>query len=508
MGRPSSTSKSRRSESSSGSSSQAGTSSKSLFAEARRLAQQASRKPEGPSRSAALRTCVELFRNGLSLPQSAKEREEALFDLGEVLLQLCSSTQAEASHVRGFFDGTVKKAQAAELQVQNAVRAAGICRESAEAFESVCTMKGQLEQEGLVNNGVALCDCAELALEIPEANGGGVGVSKELLSRAHERYSAALQVAPVDVELLMNYADCRVRMAELEFDYPTASSTSGRWEVVRGMYDQALSAYASGCANADARIGDDLAGLLHNWASGIISLAERSSDLDEIFKLALTAQEKFASAIKFRPTDTSIKVGMGECFAGLVDKLAGMVGSTQQLLDLLRISCDEGYAAALKVDSKNPAALLGLGDAHLSAGKLVAERGQLQAQGHYGQSVQAFQQAFDLLKAGKWFRGFVLAYVYRLVLGGFPNLRNVAEYVFAIADMEKTSSFKYEELCDFLYNYACAAALSGNVPKASECIEHLLSLGAVILEEAEKDPDLGSLRSLFQSRMGLATPSS
>lgn len=60
-------------------------------------------------------------------------------------------------------------------------------RESAEAFESVCTLKGQLEQEALVNSGVALSDWSELALELPESNGGGLTLAKDILLRAFER---------------------------------------------------------------------------------------------------------------------------------------------------------------------------------------------------------------------------------------------------------------------------------------------------------------------------------
>ncbi|KAL2650453.1 hypothetical protein R1flu_018581 [Riccia fluitans] len=477
MGRPSSSgSKSKRPRSSIVSSTQTGASPKALLAEARRLSQQASRKPEGPSRCSSLKACVELFRNGLSLPLSAAEREEALFDLGEVLLELCGSLQAEDKNVRRFFDATVKKAQAAAAQVQNAVIAADVCRECVELFENVCAMKGQFDQEALVNSGVALCAWAELALEIPQDDGGGVAATKELLGRAHQRFTAALRVAPVDVELLMNYADCCVRMGELEFDHPSSScSEPGQWDAVRRVYDQAFSAYASGCANADARIGDDLAGLLHNWGLGLFSAAERVPALEEAFKLASSAQEKFSSAFKFRPTDMSIRIGLGECLTGLVDKLAGKVDVIQQLLELLRVSRDEGYAAVLKIDSKHSAALLGLGDAHLTAGKLLVEQGlQLQAQKHLEESIQAFQRGFDLIKT----------------------------------DVESSSSFKYDELCDFLYNYACAAAVSGNGSKAVECLEHLLSLDALVLEDAAKDPDLGSLHSFFESRIKFSTDSS
>ncbi|KAG6544746.1 hypothetical protein Mapa_013772 [Marchantia paleacea] len=450
-----------------------GTSAKAIVAEARRLGQQASRKSEGVLRSSVLKTCVELFRRGISLPLSPSDYEEALFDLAEVLLQLCGSLQAGGGQIIGSpLEGKMKKGQAVGLQLQNLAAAAEMCRQSAEAFDTVCTLKGQFEQEALINSGVALSDWSEIALELSESNGGGLSLAKDLLLRAHERYSAALLLTPVDVELLVNYADCCVRRAELEVDQLAAHPSCNdrvQWNAVKELYDHGLGAYASACANADARIGDDLAGLLHNWGSGLFSIAERWPDLEEALNFVTTGQEKFFAAIKFRSSDTSIRNGLGECLTGFVDKLHGKADFHQRVFELLRIACDDGYGAALKIDSTNTAALLGLGEAHLSAGKLLIGQGSYpQARKFLSESVRTFERAFELIKQ----------------------------------DAENSTKFKYEELCDSLYNFACAAALNEFDSKAIEIIEHLLSIDAVCIEEPMKDSDLSILHKYLLSKIG------
>ncbi|BBM99047.1 hypothetical protein MPTK1_1g18270 [Marchantia polymorpha subsp. ruderalis] len=442
-----------------------GSSAKSILAEARRLGQQASRKPEGVLRSPVLKSCVELFRRGITLPLSPPEYEEALFDLAEVLLQLCSSLQAGVGQITGCpLEGKTKKGQAVGLQCQNLAEAAEMCRESAEAFESVCTLKGQLEQEALVNSGVALSDWSELALELPESNGGGLTLAKDILLRAFERYSAALLSTPVDVELLVNYADCCVRRAELEVDHP---SSDVQWNAIKELYELGLGAYASACANADARIGDDLAGLLHNWGSGLFSFAERSPDLEEALNFVKSGQEKFFTAIKFGSTDANIRNGLGECLTSFVDKLQGKGDFLQRGLDLLQAACNDGYGAVLKIDSSNIAALLGLGEAYLSAGKILIGQGLFpRARESLSESVRNFERAFELMKE----------------------------------DAEKSTKFKYEELCDSLYNFACAAALLEFESKAVEIVEHLLAIDAVCIEDVMKDFDLRNLHQYFLSK--------
>ena len=60
-----------------------------------------------------------------------------------------------------------------------------------------------------------------------------------------------------------------------------------------------------------------------------------------------------------------------------------------------------GFAAALTIDSTSVEGLLGLGDAHLAAGKLLAHSGNLAtANIHWKQSSEAFMKASKFLAAG------------------------------------------------------------------------------------------------------------
>lgn len=68
------------------------------------------------------------------------------------------------------------------------------------------------------------------------------------------------------------------------------------------------------------------------------------------------------------------------------------------------------------------------------------------------------------------------------------------------SDAEKSTKFKYEELCDSLYNFACAAALLEFESKAVEIVEHLLAIDAVCIEDVMKDFDLRNLHQYFLSK--------
>lgn len=56
-------------------------------------------------------------------------------------------------------------------------------------FERVRSMEGpgELKEEATVNSGNALCQCAELALEIPTEMGGGEAMATELYRQAFDR---------------------------------------------------------------------------------------------------------------------------------------------------------------------------------------------------------------------------------------------------------------------------------------------------------------------------------
>lgn len=72
------------------------------------------------------------------------------------------------------------------------------------------------------------------------------------------------------------------------------------------------------------------------------------------------------------------------------------------MLELLKAAVQDGFGAVLKIDSKNVSALLGLGDAHLAAAKLLISSGaETTARKHSEESVKSYALAVKLLKEGE-----------------------------------------------------------------------------------------------------------
>ncbi|KAG0609091.1 hypothetical protein M758_8G156700 [Ceratodon purpureus] len=444
-------------------------SAEALLSEARRVKQAAERKSDGAAKVGALEQTARLFQNALSMSLSLPVQEEALFDLGEVFLELAGSLQTRGLHLAGSpFRNEKKKAQALELHSQASVEATSACRQSFEMYERVCALEGvgELKQEALVNSGNALCEWASLATSIPEDKGGGAAVAAELHKQADERYSRALAVTPEDVELLTNVGDCCVQRAELIHSVLQPSGgpvvSHEAWAPVKEIYEHGLQVYSKACANADTRIGDDLGGLLQNWSAGLLSFAERTPDLQEANEAYRQAQEKLRSAIKFKKTDVTLFIALGESFANQAERFTADPALQQQVLKLLEEAVNAGFSAALTIDSTNVESLLGLGDAHMAAGKLLANSGNLaMANTHWKQSSASFMRASKFLAA----------------------------------DTEYKYKLSFEEQCDALYNLACAAALSGQEADAVKALNQLASVDAISTYDLAQDADLECLRS-------------
>lgn len=78
-----------------------------------------------------------------------------------------------------------------------------------------------------------------------------------------------------------------------------------------------------------------------------------------------------------------------------------LVSCVLQSLKQLGEAVNAGFAVALTIDSTSVEGLLGLGDAHLAAGKLLAHSGVLAtANIHWKQSSDAFMKASKFLAAG------------------------------------------------------------------------------------------------------------
>jgi hypothetical protein len=99
-------------------------------------------------------------------------------------------------------------------------------------------------------------------------------VHRCLAPNLFRRYTAALALQNDDIETLTNLGDCLVRRAELQCRPLSSDSTPEEWEHARPLYERATEAYGASCSLADARLGDDLTGLLINWGAGLYSAAQ------------------------------------------------------------------------------------------------------------------------------------------------------------------------------------------------------------------------------------------
>ncbi|KAH9318919.1 hypothetical protein KI387_020688, partial [Taxus chinensis] len=282
----------------------------SRLTEARKVKQQAERKPDGPERIPLLRKCVHLFENALNSPLSTRDREDALFDLGEVFL-LWSSAAKKAAYWgnESAFKGTIKKLLAIQMQHEASIHAASLCRKSVETYKMAFSIEGgEVKQESMVNCASALCDWGDLVCDIPTDKGGGISLAAGLYAEADNMYSEALASDPGDVELLTNFGDCCIKRAELAFASLNSAQTdvNQSWTSANQFYERAFTAYTNACSNADVKVGDDLAGLLQNWGAGLLSFAEVLRLLEKAMN------EGYGAALEIDATNLDALIGLGE----------------------------------------------------------------------------------------------------------------------------------------------------------------------------------------------------
>lgn len=437
----------------------------SILAEASKLKQQAERKSNGPERVPVLEKCTQLFQNALQFPLSLRDKEEALFDLGEAFLLWSSAVRkGPCLGNQSAFKGNIKKHHAIQLQLQLQLYAANLCRQSVEAYRKISSIEGgELKQESRINCANALCDWGEIVCEIPSNKGGGAGLAADLYAQADNIYTEALVSDPADVELLTNLGDCCIKRAELSFTSlnPDQTSINNIWTSAREFYERAFSAYANASSRSDIRVGDDIAGLLQNWGAGFLSLAEHSLDIVESAEAFNQAEEKLRNAANFSQTDASVRIALGELFSAQADRFSHTTDYQPQVLNLLEKSIKEGYGAALQIDATNLDALMGLGEVCLTAAKHSLRSGEEErAKESSLKSLQWYTKAVNLLE-----------------------------------DSIGKQELCFEEQCDLMYNMACAAGICGQENTSIWALRHLMHIDAISPSELVEDPDLESLRN-------------
>ncbi|XP_024529143.1 uncharacterized protein LOC112345842 [Selaginella moellendorffii] len=416
------------------------------------LKQQAERK-SGIAREPLLARSAEIFESALGQQALQQDRDECLFDLGDTCFLWAKSIATAVPSLATPLTGDTKKARAEVLKLEAFARAAPLFTKSFEIFDKI--ELSELKAEALTNSGSVLCELAEVLVELPETQGGGLGVAMKLCSDAYERYSAALSASPDDLDVHANMADCCIRQAELLAQGPSSWES---WDRAKLLYDRALEVYEYVCSVADTKKGDDLSTLLENWAACLVSKAEHVPDYLEALELYGIACEKLCAATKLSPTRIALFTALGDSYIAEFERLPEEPPFFEKRYSTM-LSAVESFTTALRINSSNIDALLGIAEAHRLASRSSRLLGNSRgSHDHSDQSTTYHMRCIELLKSGE-------------------------------------HDIDFSRQCDVLYNLACVAVQCGREQDATAALKLLGQAEAVTAAELVDDPDFESSKS-------------
>ncbi|KAL6757494.1 hypothetical protein V8C86DRAFT_3135512 [Haematococcus lacustris] len=335
-----------------------------------------------------------------------------------------------------------------------------------------------LPAEAAVNCGNTLCSWAEALVPQP----GEVGVHRRqcgLYEQAVELYQAAL-AQEADALTLANMGDALMQWAEASWQAEGGNAGAQ-------LCQQALQCYDNACQMCDSSEGDDLAGLLCNWGSGLATAAQYQ-DPQSAEELLQQAVLRLSQAVEFGRGDPEPLVALGDALAALAALLlapeapgtglqlghssplphSGGVGGgsgsdgsgcSPRLLQgqaLLQRALAEGYGPALHLHRSHPQALVGSAEVQV----LLARQADTHAAAahHWQSAVQGFRTALAAPQ----------------LLGSF------------------------QDRCDVRYNLACALAQAGHTAEAAGLIKQLMACGGVESAAVAADTDLSGVAAELQ----------
>ena len=308
--------------------------------------------------------------------------------------------------------------------------------------------------------------------------------------------SATFMSASADaLAALWNLADARVKRGE-------CAGRLGDAEAANALFDSAFRTYEAACGRADSAAGDDLGGLLHDWGCGLVAAAQTLADAARAVKdtndarsAALcaaahhaldAAEEKLRHASEFSAGDFAPLNASGEaaqCRAELMlrvprggaregDLHPAPVHTLEAIDAALRRATDPsggGFGAALRVDSKN-------NDANVGVAECAAERGRavVLVLGDAAKAAPHFRDAWMKFRA-------VLEEAAR---GGEGN--GGGKDPGAVADRLGVA-----------YNAACAAHLAGEPDAAGGLLANVLACGGCTPAGIQADEDLRGLHPRY-----------
>eukprot|EP00887_Chlorella_sp_A99_P001510 scaffold8.g1510.t1 len=367
---------------------------------------------------------------------------ESLQNWGEAILDVCSSLPDEEL--------------SPAVEAAAADQAAALFRRAVEEYGRVQD-GGRQRVDAAVDAANTLCAWAEV-----ERGRGAPAAALPLLEAAEAHYRTALGQEE-DALTLSNYADSLVQRAEV-------CCEAGRGAAAGELYAAAAAAYDQACQLSSSDQGDDLPGLLVNWAHGLLSMAAHAAEPAQAQALLDDAAARLRRAAEFERGDPAPLTALGEVGMARAERLAAAGGgdpaAVQQAQAAIVAALEEGYQAALRIRQTEADALVGVAECHVELARLAVSGGGAEAaQRHWQEAAAAYSRALQQPAAlGRW-----------------------------------------RERQDVRYNCACCLARAGRPAEAAALVRGLVATGAVTASDVAADADLAGVGSV---RDGPEPPSS
>jgi tetratricopeptide (TPR) repeat protein len=392
------------------------------------------------------------------------EVTDCRFGLAETL-QMWGELIMDSIEKRDYENCTAAEARA--LEIESCRQACSLFKTAVDHYKEVRTGL-EVRIDALVNCGNTYATWALARMRCVEESQEDRESIFSLLTQAEECYKIAVgrKDGEEDASVWSNLADVLVQHGECNFNFGQHP------ESVLHYFNLAKQAYQRSCSLSSSENGDDLAGLLLNWGSGLLTAARHSCDgsstslfLDESIAL-------LKDCIAFHRGDVAPYIALGDALAAKAEKLvssqqrlqtnlmidAQTQQSQQSALILIQQALQDGYSAALRIQSSEPEALVGIAECHVQMARLSILKEHPESQtGHWEAAAQAYSEA----------------------LGKLRELGNA------------------QQRADVQYNYACCLSRTGKLQEAAAVVNRLVNLGYVSINDVWKDEDLVALHVLL-----------
>lgn len=341
------------------------------------------------------------------------------------------------------------------------------CKKACALFQTAVTHYREVQIgedvriDALVNCGNTYSAWALARMGCEEESQQDRQLTMNLLVQAEECYRNAVgrKEGEEDAAVWSNLADVLVQHGEYQ------STFDPQAESVLQYFKSAQQAYQKSCSLSSSENGDDLAGLLLNWGSGMLTAARHTYDETTSMRFLDESIELLKDCIAFHRGQVAPYIALGDALAAKAEKLVFKSSQNTNCealqyenpqnpqLILIQQALQDGYSAALRVQSSEPEALVGIAECHVQMAKWSPTQEGNEAL--WETAVHAYSEA----------------------LGKVRELGNA------------------QQRADVQYNYACCLSRTGKLQEAASMVNRLVGLGYVTVEDVCKDDDLAPLHA-------------